>query len=214
MGDENPICTIGDYSKPSHESYRNTIELPEGNNVVPLRSDTILLVQNGCSFHKLRSKDPNQHLKNFLKLVDSLDLNGDNKERTRLVYFNFPFTIKLAIGLNVFQQDPSQHERILLLVSLLNSFHREGLQNSLQVQLFYDRIDKALKKTIDYAAKGRLMKLSAEKAWATIDKLSQYEDEGWNNPVVLEEGNLDYENPDIEQLLGVMEYKVDTLMKD
>ncbi|GKA50417.1 zinc finger, CCHC-type containing protein [Tanacetum coccineum] len=49
---------------------------------------------------------------------------------------------------------------------------------------------------------------------ATIDKLSQYEDEGWNNPVVLEEGNLDYENPDIEQLLGVMEYKVDTLMKD
>ncbi|GKB85830.1 hypothetical protein Tco_0958102 [Tanacetum coccineum] len=135
------------------------------------------------------------------------------KERV-YVYFNFPFAIKLAIGLNIFQHDPSRHGRILLLVSLLNSFHREGLQNSLQVQLFYDRIDKALKKTIDYAAKGRLMKLSAEKAWATIDKLSQYEDEGWNNPVVLEEGNLDYENPDIEQLLGVMEYKVDTLMKD
>ncbi|GJS56720.1 MAK10-like protein [Tanacetum coccineum] len=41
MGDENPIRTLGDYSKPSHEGYRNTIELPEGNNVVPLRSDTI-----------------------------------------------------------------------------------------------------------------------------------------------------------------------------
>ncbi|GKE29983.1 hypothetical protein Tco_1445367 [Tanacetum coccineum] len=40
MGDENPIRTLGDYSKPSHEGYRN-IELPEGNNVVPLRSDTI-----------------------------------------------------------------------------------------------------------------------------------------------------------------------------
>ncbi|GJX22894.1 hypothetical protein Tco_0227339 [Tanacetum coccineum] len=34
MGDENPICTLGDYSKPSHEGYRNTIELPEGNNVL------------------------------------------------------------------------------------------------------------------------------------------------------------------------------------
>ncbi|GJU77679.1 ribonuclease H-like domain-containing protein [Tanacetum coccineum] len=33
MGDENPIRTLGDYSKPSHEDYRNTIELPVGNNV-------------------------------------------------------------------------------------------------------------------------------------------------------------------------------------
>nr|GEV92272.1 MAK10-like protein [Tanacetum cinerariifolium] len=41
MGDKNPIRTLGDYSKPSHEGYRNTIELIERNNVVPLRSDTI-----------------------------------------------------------------------------------------------------------------------------------------------------------------------------
>nr|GEW69603.1 MAK10-like protein [Tanacetum cinerariifolium] len=41
MGDENPIRTLGDYSKPSHKGYKNTIELPVGNNVVPLRSDTI-----------------------------------------------------------------------------------------------------------------------------------------------------------------------------
>ncbi|GJT69194.1 hypothetical protein Tco_1028480 [Tanacetum coccineum] len=41
IGDENPIRTLGDYSKPSHEGYRNTIELPLGKNVVPLRSDTI-----------------------------------------------------------------------------------------------------------------------------------------------------------------------------
>ncbi|GKC65338.1 zf-CCHC domain-containing protein [Tanacetum coccineum] len=53
MGDENPIRTLGDYSKPSHEGYRNTIELPVGNNV------------------------------DFLKLVDSLDLDGENRERTR-----------------------------------------------------------------------------------------------------------------------------------
>ncbi|GJW99933.1 hypothetical protein Tco_0183847 [Tanacetum coccineum] len=74
MGDENPIRTLGDYSKPSHEGYKNTIELPVGNNV-------------------------------------------------------------LAIGLNVFQQDPSPHGRILLLVSLLNSFHWEGLENSAMISL-------------------------------------------------------------------------------
>ncbi|GJX10348.1 MAK10-like protein [Tanacetum coccineum] len=41
MGDENPIRTHVDYSRPSYEGYRNTIELPDGNNVVPMQSDTI-----------------------------------------------------------------------------------------------------------------------------------------------------------------------------
>ncbi|GJS40723.1 zinc finger, CCHC-type containing protein [Tanacetum coccineum] len=89
MGDENPIRTLGDYSKPSHEGYRNTIEIPVGNNVVPLRSDTIRLVQNGCSFNRLWFEDPNQHLKDSLKLVDSLDLDGENRERTCLRLFQF-----------------------------------------------------------------------------------------------------------------------------
>nr|GFA05913.1 hypothetical protein [Tanacetum cinerariifolium] len=33
MGDVNPIRTLGDYSKPIHEGYMNTIELPVGNSV-------------------------------------------------------------------------------------------------------------------------------------------------------------------------------------
>ncbi|GJR75526.1 MAK10-like protein [Tanacetum coccineum] len=66
MGDENPIRTLGDYSKLSQEGYRNIIEFPVGNNV-----------------------DSNQHLKDFLKLVDSLDLDGANRERTRLLLFQF-----------------------------------------------------------------------------------------------------------------------------
>ncbi|GJZ40873.1 hypothetical protein Tco_0587759 [Tanacetum coccineum] len=106
MGDANPIRTLGDYSKLSHEGYTNTIELPVGSNVVPLQPDTIRLVQNGCSFHGLRSENPNQHLKDFLKLVNSLDIDSENRER--------------------------MHPR-LLLVSLLNSFHREGLQNSAMI---------------------------------------------------------------------------------
>nr|GEU43035.1 MAK10-like protein [Tanacetum cinerariifolium] len=92
MGDANPICTHGDYSKPSYEAYINTIELPEGNNVVPLRSDTIWLVQNGYSFHEHRFEDPNKHLKDFSKLVDSLDLDSANRERTRLRFF--PFSLR------------------------------------------------------------------------------------------------------------------------
>ncbi|GJS75635.1 hypothetical protein Tco_0725516 [Tanacetum coccineum] len=130
MGYENPIRTLGDYSKPSHEGYMNTIELLVGNNVVPLRSNTIRLVQNGCSFYGLRSEDPNQHLKDFLKLVDLLDLDGENRERTRLRLFQFSLRDQASFWLERPQQDPSLHGRILLLVSLLNYFHREGPKTS------------------------------------------------------------------------------------
>ncbi|GJS57643.1 hypothetical protein Tco_0652427 [Tanacetum coccineum] len=121
-GDGNPILTLGDYSKPSHKGYRNTIELPTGNNMVPLRSDTIRLVQNECSFYGLWSEDPNQHLTDFLKLMDSLDLDGENRERTRLHLFQFSLR----------DQARNWLKRLLagLPDSLLNSFHREGPQNS------------------------------------------------------------------------------------
>nr|GEX29729.1 hypothetical protein [Tanacetum cinerariifolium] len=39
-------------------------------------------------------------------------------------------------------------------------------------------------------------------------------DEWWNDAFITDEVSLNYENPDIEQLLGIMERKVDTLMKD
>ena len=80
--------TLGEYSRPSHQGYRNTIEFT-GANVTPLRSDTIRLVQSGCAFHGLRSEDPNQHLKDFLKIVDSIDLDVATRETTRLRLFQF-----------------------------------------------------------------------------------------------------------------------------
>ncbi|GJX06120.1 hypothetical protein Tco_0194052 [Tanacetum coccineum] len=85
MGDENLIRTLGDYSRPNHEGYRNTIELPDGNNVVSLRSDTIRLVQNGCSFHGHQSEDPNQHLKDFLKLerIEKTKRSKNDQKPTR-----------------------------------------------------------------------------------------------------------------------------------
>nr|GEU94360.1 MAK10-like protein [Tanacetum cinerariifolium] len=62
--DENPIRTLGDYSKPSHEVYRNTIELLEGNNVVPLRFDTI----RTDSFQRLTPKAPHHGIDLWLQV--------------------------------------------------------------------------------------------------------------------------------------------------
>ncbi|GKB89665.1 hypothetical protein Tco_0961937 [Tanacetum coccineum] len=159
MGDENPIRTLRDYSKPSHEGYKNTIELPVGNNVVPLRSDTIRLVQNECSFHGLRFEDPNQHLKDFLKLVDSLDLDSDNSERTRLRLFQFSL--------------------------------RDQASNWLE-----------------------RLPAGSITTWKDLTT-PQYEDEGWNDAFIPDENDPEiHKYPNIEQLLGIMERKVDTFMKD
>ncbi|GJW25935.1 zinc finger, CCHC-type containing protein [Tanacetum coccineum] len=129
MGDENPIRTLGDYSKPSYEGYRNTIELPVGNNVVPLRSDIIRLMQNGCLFPELRSKDPNQHLKDFLKLVDSLDLDDENREK------NTPATAKLRNDILMFQQHhgESLSEAWTRFKDLLQKVPHHGIDIWLQV---------------------------------------------------------------------------------
>ncbi|GKB12783.1 hypothetical protein Tco_0846706 [Tanacetum coccineum] len=171
-GDENHIRTLGDYSKPSHEGYRNTIELPVGNNV-------------------------------------SLDLDGENRERTRLRLFQFSFRDqasnwleRLPAGSITTWEDLTPRESLseawTRFKDLLRKVPHHGIDLWLQVQIFYDRIDHTLKRTVEYAAVGRLRKLSAEKAWATIEELTRYEDEGWNYLVAPGEGSLDYENPDIE----------------
>ncbi|GJQ99186.1 zinc finger, CCHC-type containing protein [Tanacetum coccineum] len=186
MENENPIRTFGDYSKPSHKGYRNTIELPDWNNVVPLRSDTIRLVQNGSSFHGLRSEDPNQHLKDFLKLVDSLDLDVANRERTRLRLFQFSLldqarnwlerlpagsisiwedlttrflaqfflsgrTSKLRNDILMFQQHQGESlsEAWTRFKDLLQKVPRHGIDLWLQVQIFYDHVNPATRRTID-----------------------------------------------------------------
>ncbi|GJR88897.1 MAK10-like protein [Tanacetum coccineum] len=152
MGDENPICTLGDYNRPSHEGYQNTIELLDGNNVVPLRSDTIRLVQNGCSFHELRFEDPNQHLKDLLKLVDSLDLDVANRERTRL--------------------RESLPEAWTRFKDLLQKVPHHGIDLWLKVQIFYDHVNLAIRRTIDQSAGRKLCGKNTEESWALLEDLT------------------------------------------
>ncbi|GJR15793.1 hypothetical protein Tco_0798445 [Tanacetum coccineum] len=161
MGDENPIRTLGDYSKPSHEGYRNTIELLVWNNVVPLRSNTIRLVQNGCSFHVLQSEDPNQHIKDFLKLVDLLDLDGDNKERTRGSHYPIPCSILST------EKDRKTPQR-----------YPDVPTTSWRISIR----SMVIRRTIDQSAGGKLYDLNAKESWALSEDLSFYDNESWNDP--------------------------------
>ncbi|GJU86203.1 hypothetical protein Tco_1293749 [Tanacetum coccineum] len=193
MGDENPIHTLGDYSRPSHEGYRNTIELPDGNNVVPLRSDTIRLVQNGCSFHGLRSEDSNQHLKDFLKLVDSLELDVAIGERTRLRLFQFSFhdqdsncLERLPTGSISTWEDlttcESLSEAWICFKDLLQKVPHYGIDLWLQVQIFYDHVNPTIRLTIDHSAGGKLHDRNIKESWALLEDLALYDNESWNGP--------------------------------
>ncbi|GJU04915.1 hypothetical protein Tco_1121345 [Tanacetum coccineum] len=87
--------------------------------MVPLRFDTIRLVQNRCSFHGLWSKDPNQHLKDFLKLVDSVDLDGKNRERMFLRLFQFSLRDQdLALNDNESWNDPRDFAKPVKAIAL------------------------------------------------------------------------------------------------
>ncbi|GJV75195.1 hypothetical protein Tco_1506779 [Tanacetum coccineum] len=156
MRDENPIRTLRDYFKPSHEGYRNTIELPVGNNVVPLRSDTIWLVQNGFSFHGLRSEDPNQHLKDFLKLVDSLDLDEGLQN-----------SVMISLCSNK---------------DLLTKGPHHDIDLWLQVQIFYDHVNPVTRQTIDQSVGDKLRDKNAKESWALLEDLALYDNKSWNDP--------------------------------
>ncbi|GJS24506.1 MAK10-like protein [Tanacetum coccineum] len=195
MGDKNPIRTLGDYSKPSHEGYRSTIELPIGNNVVPLRSDTIRLVQNGCSFHGLWSEDPNQLLKDFLKLVDSLDLDGANRERTRLHLFQFSLRDQAS---NWLERLPARSITTWedLTTRFLAQFFPSGRTAKLRndILMFQQHHGESFseacthfkdllqKRTIDQSACGKLRDRNAKESWALLEDLAHYDNESWNDP--------------------------------
>ncbi|GKF71221.1 zinc finger, CCHC-type containing protein [Tanacetum coccineum] len=136
------------YSRPSHEGYKNTIELPKGNNV------------------------------DFLKLVDSLDLDVATRERTRLRLFQFSLsdqasnwlerlptgsittwddlttrflaqffppgrTAKLRNDILMFQQHQGESlsEAWTRFKDLLQKVPRHGIDLWLQVQIFYDNVN-------------------------------------------------------------------------
>ncbi|GKE36830.1 hypothetical protein Tco_1460235 [Tanacetum coccineum] len=101
MGDANPIRTLRDYSKPSHEGYRNTIELPVGNNMVPLRSDTIWtakLRNNILMFQQHQGESLSEAWTRFKDLLQKVPHHGiDRWLQIQIFYDHVSFHLKCEI---------------------------------------------------------------------------------------------------------------------
>nr|GEX76837.1 reverse transcriptase domain-containing protein [Tanacetum cinerariifolium] len=174
MRDENPIRTLGDYSKPSHEGYMNTIELPIGNNMVPLRSDTIRLVQNACSFHELWSEDPNQHLKDFLKLVDSLDFDEDLALHDNKSWNDPRDFAKLVKAIALPQDVPSTSDRRIIELKISTAWKTSNkplLTTHPRVPMKRAKLDNI---TMDFVTKLPKSSQGYGIIWVIVDRLTKF----------------------------------------
>ncbi|GJZ02371.1 zinc finger, CCHC-type containing protein [Tanacetum coccineum] len=174
MRDKNLIRTLGDYSNPSHEGYRITIELLVKNNVIPLRSETIRFVQTDA-----HSTD---FAINWLERLPAGSITTWEDLTTRFLAQFFPpgRTAKLRNDILMFQQHhgESLSEAWTRFKDLLQKVPRHGIDRWLQIQIFYDCVSFHLKCEIDRAAGDKLRNKNADEYWEIIENLALYDHEG------------------------------------
>ena len=96
---------------------------------------------------------------------------------------------------------------------LLYKVPHHGIELWLQVQTFYDGVDRQTKRAIDYAANGKLSKLHVDKCWEVIEDLANYEEEEWEDPMFPEKSMPNHIHATQEQLFESLTRQVDELMK-
>ncbi|GJR16731.1 zinc finger, CCHC-type containing protein [Tanacetum coccineum] len=186
MGDENPIRTLGDYSRPSHKGYRNTIELLEGNNVVPLRSDTIRIFDPTPSGWCKTDAQSMDFASNCLERLPAGSISTWEDLTTRFLTQFFPLgrIVKLRIDIFMFQQHQGESlsEAWTRFKDLLQKVPHHGIDLWLQVQIFYDHVNPSTRRTIDQLACGKLRDRNAKESQALLEDLALYDNENWNDP--------------------------------
>ncbi|GJZ92228.1 zinc finger, CCHC-type containing protein [Tanacetum coccineum] len=162
MGDENPRRTLGDYSRPSHEGYRNTIEVPNGNDCTssirhhPVGAKRMPIPRT--------SEDLTTHF-----LAQFFPPGRTSKHRNDILMFQQ-------------HQGESLSEAWTRFKDLLQKVPQHGIDLWLQTQIFYDHVNPITRRTIDQAAGGKLRDKNDKESWALLEDLALYDNESWNDP--------------------------------
>ncbi|GKE24999.1 zinc finger, CCHC-type containing protein [Tanacetum coccineum] len=64
---------------------------------------------------------------------------------------------------------------------LLQKVPHHGIDLWLQVQIFYDYVNPATRRTIDQSSGGKLCDRNAKDSWALLEDLALYENKSWND---------------------------------
>ncbi|GJW83625.1 hypothetical protein Tco_0156770 [Tanacetum coccineum] len=65
---------------------------------------------------------------------------------------------------------------------LLQKVPHHGIDLWIQVQIFYDLVNPATRRTINQSAGGKLRDKNAKESWALLEDLALYDNENWNDP--------------------------------
>ncbi|GJX53712.1 zinc finger, CCHC-type containing protein [Tanacetum coccineum] len=151
MRDKNPIRTLGDYSKPSHEAIGTPLSSLKGT--------------MWCLFDLTSSR--------------SISTWEDLTTRFLAQFFLPGRTAKLCNDILMFQQHQGESlsKAWTHFKDLLQKFSHHGIHLWLQVQIFYDHVNPTIRRTIDQLVGGKLHDRNAEESWALLEDLALYDNE-------------------------------------
>ncbi|GKB97407.1 hypothetical protein Tco_0983544 [Tanacetum coccineum] len=109
MGDAIPIRTLGDYSKPSHEGYRNTIELPIGNNLRDRNAEEYWALLEDLALYDNKSwNDP----RDFAKSIKEISLPQDVPSTSNRRLIELKHQVQCLIEAYIAPMQPTQVNKI------------------------------------------------------------------------------------------------------
>ncbi|GKA20116.1 hypothetical protein Tco_0763860 [Tanacetum coccineum] len=65
---------------------------------------------------------------------------------------------------------------------LLQKVPHYGIDLCLQIQIFYDHVNPATRRTINQSVDGKLRDKNAKESWALLKDLALYDNKSWNDP--------------------------------
>ncbi|GJV48588.1 MAK10-like protein [Tanacetum coccineum] len=123
---------------------------------------------------------------NWLERLPARSISTWEDLTTRFLAQFFPpgKTEKLQNDILMFQkhQGESLFEAWTRFKDLLQKVPHHGIDLWLQVQIFYDHVNPATRRTIEQAAGGKLRDKNVKKSWALLEDLALYDNENWNDP--------------------------------
>jgi hypothetical protein len=97
---ENPRRTLRDHFTPSTNITSSIVNPPVQANNFELKPGLIQMVQNSTMFRGAPTEDPNAHLRNFIRVADSVKCNGVTPEAIRMRLFPFSLADKAMTWLD------------------------------------------------------------------------------------------------------------------
>ncbi|GJY58388.1 hypothetical protein Tco_0458280 [Tanacetum coccineum] len=94
------------------------------------------------------------------------------------------WTAKLCNDILIFQQrqGESLSEAWTRFKDLLQKVPHHGIDLWLQVKIFYDHVNPAIRRTIDQSVDGKLHDRNAKESWALLEDLTLYDNKSWIDP--------------------------------